>query len=128
GLDAQQADVERYRKQTESRLKASYVEVETGKRSDRPELLKALAHAKRCRARLVVAKLDRLARNARFLLTVLESGVDVVFCDFPNIPAGPTGKLMLTQMAAIAEWEAGIIAQRTRDGLAQAKKKGKLLG
>src|SRR5262245_42056350 len=102
GLEAQQAAVAAYVQQTGGIVKACYVEIETGKRADRPELTKALAHARRGRSTLVVAKLDRLARNARFLLTVLESGADVVFCDFPNIPAGPTGKLILTQMAAIA--------------------------
>jgi DNA invertase Pin-like site-specific DNA recombinase len=107
---------------------ATYTEVESGKRSDRPELAKALAHARRIKATLVFAKLDRLARNARFLLGIVESNVSVVFCDFPTIPEGPTGKFILTQMAAVAELEAGLIAQRTKAALAAAKARGTLLG
>ena len=59
-----------------------------GKRADRPELQKALADCKRSKATLVIAKLDWLARVARFLLTLIESRVDVAFCDLPNIPPG----------------------------------------
>ncbi len=128
GLEAQQAAVESYSRQAGDVIRASFTEVETGKRSDRPELLKALGAARRGKERLVVAKLDRLARNARFLLTVLESGADVVFCDLPHVPPGPTGKMLISQMAAIAEWEAGIIAQRTREALAASKARGKKLG
>ena len=82
------------------------------------------------RATLVIAKLDRLARNARFLLSIVEGTGDggVVFCDLPTVPAGPVGKLLITQMAAVAELEAGLIGQRTRAALAQAKARGVKLG
>lgn len=128
GLEAQRDAVERYRQQTGCALVAEYREVETGKSADRPELAKAIAHAKRIGATLVFAKLDRLARNARFLLGLVESGADLVFCDFPQIPAGAAGKFMLTQMAAVAELEAGLISERTRAALAVAKARGVKLG
>jgi DNA invertase Pin-like site-specific DNA recombinase len=128
GLEAQRAAIDAHCKQTESTLAMCYLEVESGKLADRPELLKALAHARRSKAQLVVAKVDRLARNARFLLTVVESGADVIFCDFPTIPPGPTGKFILTQMAAVAELEAGLISQRTKAALAAYKARGGKLG
>ena len=106
------------------------VEVETGKASDRPQLAAALALCRLTGSTLVVAKLDRLARNARFLLSVVEGSGDagVVFCDLPTLPAGPVGKFMLTQMAAVAELEAGLISQRTKAALAAAKARGQALG
>src|SRR5262245_24802222 len=81
-------------------------------------------------ATLVVAKLDRLARNARFLLSIVEgSGAGgVVFCDLPSLPPGPVGKFMVTQMAAVAELEAGLISQRTKAALSAAKERGVRLG
>jgi DNA invertase Pin-like site-specific DNA recombinase len=81
-------------------------------------------------ATLLVAKLDRLARNARFLLSVVEGSGDggVVFCDLPTVPAGPVGRFLVTQMAAVAELEAGLIAQRTKAALAAAKARGVTLG
>jgi DNA invertase Pin-like site-specific DNA recombinase len=79
---------------------------------------------------LLVAKLDRLARNARFLLSIVECCGEggVVFCDLPSIPAGPVGKFLVTQMAAVAELEAGFIGQRTRAALQAAKARGVALG
>ena len=81
-------------------------------------------------ATLVIAKLDRLSRNARFLLSIVEGTGDagVVFCDLPNIPPGPMGKFFITQMASIAELEAGLISKRTKDALAAAKERGTKLG
>jgi hypothetical protein len=72
------------------------------------------------RATLLIAKLDRLARNARFLLGVVEGSGEggVVFCDLPQVPPGAVGKFLVTQMAAVAELEAGLISQRTRAALA----------
>ncbi len=111
-------------------LVAEFQEVESGKRADRPQLAAALAACRTCRAVLVIAKLDRLARNARFLLSVVEGSGEagVVFCDLPTVPAGPVGKFLLTQMAAVAELEAGLISQRTRAALAVAKARGVRLG
>ncbi len=99
---------------------AEFQEVESGKRADRPQLAAALAACRTRRAVLVIAKLDRLARNARFLLSVVEGSGEagVVFCDLPSVPAGPIGKFMVTQLAAVAELEAGLTSQRTKAALA----------
>ena len=101
--------------------------MESGKRSDRPQLAAALAACRARRATLVIAKIDRLARNARFLLSVVEGSGDagVVFCDLPALPPGPVGKFMLTQMAAVAELEAGLTSQRTTAALAVAARNHK---
>jgi DNA invertase Pin-like site-specific DNA recombinase len=128
GLEAQTAAVAAYANGNGGAIIGAYQEVESGKRCDRPALAKALAHAKRAGATCVFAKLDRLARNARFLLGIVESGAEVVFCDLPNIPPGPTGKFILTNMAAAAELEAGLASVRTRDSLKAAKARGVLLG
>lgn len=122
GLEAQREAVQPFG------ISEEFVEVESGKRKNRPELQKALARAKELGATLVVAKLDRLARNAHFLLGLVESGVNVAFCDLPDLPPGPTGKFMLTMLAAVAELEGGMISDRTKKALAQAKARGTELG
>lgn len=94
-----------------------FVEHESGRKSDRPALAAAIAAARVYRATLVVAKLDRLARNQAFLMRLIDSGVDVLFCDLPQIPAGATGRFILQQMASVAELEAGLISERTRAAL-----------
>jgi DNA invertase Pin-like site-specific DNA recombinase len=130
GLEAQQEAVRLYLNGGDWKLVGAFTEAESGKRNDRPALAQALALCRIHNATLVVAKLDRLARNARFLLTVRdetgESGV--VFCDLPTIPEGPMGKYMVTNMAAVAELEAGLISQRTRAALQAAKARGQKLG
>jgi DNA invertase Pin-like site-specific DNA recombinase len=128
GLEAQRAAVETYLNGGRWTLAAEYIETESGKRSDRPELAKALAHAKAIGATLVIAKLDRLARNTLFLLTLVNSGVDLAFCDLPQVPPGATGRFILTQMASVAELEAGLISERTKAALAAAKARGVKLG
>jgi DNA invertase Pin-like site-specific DNA recombinase len=102
---------------------AQYVEVESGKKSDRPELAKALNHCKLTGSSLIVAKLDRLARNVHFISSLMESKVDFVCCDFPE--ASP---LTLHIMSAVAEHEAKTISARTKAALAQAKARGVKLG
>lgn len=128
GLEGQDVAVAAYARANDATVIRSYTEVETGKRADRPELARALADCKRSKARLVIAKLDRLARNTRFLLALVESGVDVAFCDLPNVPPGAVGKFILTQMAAVAELEAGLISERTKAALTAYKARGGLLG
>ncbi len=85
---------------------AEFVEVESGRRDDRPQLEAALAECRLRRAVLVVAKVDRLTRNVGFLHRLLDAGVEVAFCDLPQV-SGPTGRFILNQMAAVAELEEG---------------------
>ena len=130
GLEAQRQAVAAHLVHAGGTLVAEFQEVESGKRADRPQLAAALAACRTRRAVLVIAKLDRLARNARFLLSVVEGSGEagVVFCDLPTVPAGPVGRFLVTQMAAVAELEAGLISQRTRAALAVAKARGVRLG
>ena len=130
GLEAQRQAVAAHVTQAGGEVVAEFQEVESGKRADRPQLAAALTSCRTRRAVLVIAKLDRLARNARFLLSVVEGSGEagVVFCDLPTVPAGPVGKFLITQMAAVAELEAGLISQRTRAALAIAKARGVCLG
>jgi DNA invertase Pin-like site-specific DNA recombinase len=125
GLEAQREAVQRHLNGGEWRLLGEYVEVESGRKDSRPQLAKALAHCRLTGATLIVAKIDRLARNQRFLMSVVEGTGDagVVFCDLPQIQAGPVGKFLLQQMAAVAELEAGLISERTKAALKQSKKK-----
>lgn len=123
GLEAQRNAVESYAKQTGATLVMAYTEVESGKRADRPELAKALAHARRSKATLVVAKLDRLARNVEFLARVLNAGTDFVACDNPA-----ANRLTLHILAAVAEAEAKAISERTKAALAAYKARGGKLG
>ncbi len=127
GLEAQREAVKGYLNGGDWRTVGEFVEVESGRNADRPELAKALACARLHRAALVVAKVDRLTRSSAFLHKLLEAGVDVRFADLPQIE-GPTGRFMLTQMAAVAELEAGMIGDRTRKALQAAKARGVKLG
>lgn len=127
GLEAQRAAVAGYLNGGDWRIMGEFTEVESGKRSDRPQLDAALALARVHRAPVVVAKVDRLTRSVAFLSRLLEAGVDVRFADLPQIE-GATGQFMLTQMAAVAQLEAAMISKRTKAALAQAKKRGQKLG
>ena len=100
GIEAQPAAVATYLNGGDWSIIAEFTEVETGKRSDRPELDKALAAARLHRASLVVSKVDRLTRSVAFLSRLLEAGVDVRFADLPQIE-GATGRFMLQQMVAV---------------------------
>ena len=97
--------------------------MESGKLADRPELAKALAHAKRSKATLCCAKLDRLARNVEFLARILNAGTEFVACDYPA-----ANRLTLHIMAAVAENEAKAISDRTKAALQAAKARGTLVG
>lgn len=111
GLEAQRHTLSRY-----TPILAEYVEVESGKRHEnRPQLLAALAECKRRGATLLIAKLDRLARNVHFVSGLMESGVEFVAADMPH-----ASKLTIHIFAAMAEHEREMISQRTRDGLAAA--------
>lgn len=97
---------------------AEFTEAESGRKADRPQLAAALAACRVHRAVLVIAKLDRLSRNQQFLMSLIDSNVDVLFCDLPQIPAGAVGRFMLQQMSAVADLEAGLISERTKAALA----------
>lgn len=123
GLEGQRAAIEEYASRVGVRIVAEYVETESGRKADRPEFAKAVAHAKRSKSLLVIAKLDRLARNVHFVSGLLESGVDFVACDneFAN-------KLTIHILAAMAEHEAEQISARTKAALAAYKARGGKLG
>lgn len=123
GLDAQQTAVTAYLNGGDWNLVASFVEVESGRNSARPELAQALAACRRHGATLVVAKLDRLSRSVAFLARLLESGVDFVACDNPH-----ANKLMVHMLAAFAEHERDQISARTKAALAAARARGVKLG
>jgi DNA invertase Pin-like site-specific DNA recombinase len=123
GLDAQRRAVRDYLDGGSWQLVGEFTEVESGKHAARPELAKALAQCKRERAKLVIAKLDRLSRNVAFLATLMDRGVDFVACDNPH-----ANKLTIHILAAVAEHEREMIAQRTKDALAAAKRRGVKLG
>jgi len=128
GIEAQRQAVIQYLNGGQWTVAAEYVETESGRRSDRPKLGAALSHAKALGAKLVFAKLDRLTRNVDLLRSLVASGVDLVFCDLPSVPPGPMGRFLLTQMAAVAELEAGLIGERTKNALTAAKARGVKLG
>jgi DNA invertase Pin-like site-specific DNA recombinase len=123
GLDAQRAAVAAFAERTNTGVLKEFVEVESGKRSNRPELAAAIAFAKRAGAGLVVAKLDRLSRNVAFLSALMESGLDFTACDMPE-----ANRLTLHIMAAMAEHEREMISSRTKAALAEVKKRGAALG
>jgi DNA invertase Pin-like site-specific DNA recombinase len=108
GIDAQRADVARYAAGN-GEIIAHYTEVESGKKDSRPELTKALQHAKQTGATLVIAKLDRISRNASFILRLRDSGVDFVACDLPG-----ASTLTIGFMAIIAQHEREAISSRTK--------------
>lgn len=123
GLEAQKGIIEHYRSSGNHNVLSEYEEIETGRNSQRPVLAEAIAHAKRAGATLVIAKLDRLARNVQFISTLMNAGVDFVACDMPS-----ANRFVLHIYAAIAEEEARMIRERTRAALAAKKAQGKKLG
>lgn len=123
GLEAQQAAIEAYRSRVGASLVASYTEVESGKHNDRPQLQKALHHAQVTGSTLVIAKLDRLSRNAAFLLTLRDSGVKFVAADLPE-----ANNITVGIMALVAQEEREAISRRTREALQAAKARGTKLG
>jgi DNA invertase Pin-like site-specific DNA recombinase len=123
GIEAQREAVERYLNGGDWKLVAEYVETESGRKPQRPKLTAALAHAKAIGATVIIAKLDRLTRNVDVLRSLVASGAGLVFCDLPQIPDGAMGRFMLTQMASVAELEAGLISERTKAALRAARKR-----
>jgi DNA invertase Pin-like site-specific DNA recombinase len=123
GLDAQREAVQRHLISVDGTLVAEHVEVESGKRNNRPELQKALGQCRRHKAKLLIAKLDRLSRNVAFIATMMDSGVEFIACDNPHAT-----RLTLHILAAVAEHEREMIAARTRAALQAAKARGIRLG
>lgn len=123
GLDAQREAVRAYLNGGTWTLMAEVTEVESGKRSDRPQLAEALRLCRRHKATLIIAKLDRLARNVAFVSALMDSGVEFTAVDFPQ-----ANRLTVHILAAVAEHEAAMISARTKAALAQAKLRGVKLG
>lgn len=123
GLEGQRVAVQGYCARTGATIAREFVEVESGRNDDRPKLAEALAYARRAKAILLVAKLDRLSRSVRFIATVLDSGVEFAAADVPD-----ANRLLLHVLAAVAEAEAKAISDRTRVALQAAKARGIRLG
>src|SRR6478752_10484009 len=123
GLEAQRASVINYLNGGTWELVGEFVEVESGKHSDRPRLAEALQVCRKHRAKLVIAKLDRLSRNLAFIATLMESGIEFVAVDNPH-----ANKLTVHILAAVAQHEREMISERTKAALAAAKARGKRIG
>lgn len=127
GLDAQRQTVTKYLSERAKTTVGEFVEVESGKGSNalekRPQLRLALEMCKKTGATLLIAKLDRLARNVHFVSGLLETGVDFVAADMPN-----ANKVMIQMYSVMAEWERDQISERTKAALAAAKARGVVLG
>ena len=121
GVEAQREIIHNHVKNKQ--ILAEYIETESGKKSNRPQLLTALAMCRKTNSILIVAKLDRLSRNVAFTSKLLESDVEIVFCDFPQ-----ANRLILHIISSIAEYEAGLISQRTKQSLQAKKARGIKLG
>ncbi len=123
GLDAQRAAVRDYLNGGAWDLLREFVEVESGGNNDRPQLAAAIAECRLTRSTLVIAKLDRLSRDATFLMGLRDSDIDFVAADMPN-----ANRLTVGIMALVAEQEREAISARTKAALAAAKARGTVLG
>ena len=129
GLEAQQKQVNDYlQSKPDAVVVAEYTEIESGKKVNRIELNNAVATAKKHKAVLLVAKLDRVARNVKLFLDLLDQ-VRIEFTDLPALSNGTSdSRLVLTQLAAFAEWEAAKISERTKAALSAKKARGEPMG
>jgi DNA invertase Pin-like site-specific DNA recombinase len=134
GLEAQQVAVAALLQRLGHELVGEFTEVESGRKADRPQLAAALAEARKRKAVLCVAKLDRLARDVELIAGLVKETErngfgGLLFADFPDVdPATAEGELFINQMAAFAQFEARRISQRTKAGLAVARARGVQLG
>ena len=123
GLEAQKSDVARHLSKTEGKLIAEFQDIESGKKNNRPQLIHAIEECKNQKATLLIAKLDRLSRNASFIFTLRDSKIDFICCDMPN-----ANSVTIGIMAVLAQDERERISQRTKSALAELKKRGVKLG
>jgi DNA invertase Pin-like site-specific DNA recombinase len=123
GLEAQQEAVRSYLNGGRWKMVDEVTEIESGKRNDRPALARALSLCRIHKATLIIAKLDRLARNVNFISNLMESGVEFTAVDFPQ-----ANRLTVHILAAVAEHEAAMISVRTKSALQAAKARGVTLG
>lgn len=123
GLDAQRDAVHQFLSRGDRHLIGEFKDIESGKNDDRPELLKAIAAAKKAKATLVIAKLDRLSRKVSFVSRLMDSGVKFIACDNES-----ANELTIHILAAVAQAERKAIGERTKAALAQAKKRGTKIG
>lgn len=123
GLDAQKRAVATFLSGGSWKLAAEFVEIESGKRNNRPKIYEALRLCRLHRATLIIAKLDRLARNVKFISDLMESKVEFIAVDFPQ-----ANRLTIHILAAVAEHEGTMISERTKAALAAAKARGVKLG
>jgi DNA invertase Pin-like site-specific DNA recombinase len=123
GLEAQQSAVRGHLDRTNRKLVAEFVEIESGRNPDRPKLSEALKQCRLTRSKLIVARLDRLARNVAFVSRLMEAGVDFEAVDCPQ-----ANRLTVHILAAVAEYETRLISERIKAALAAAKARGVKLG
>ena len=123
GIEAQQAMVKAFISTHEHELVGSFIEIESGRNSDRPQLAAALALARKAKATVLIAKLDRLARNVSFIANLMDSNVEFIAADMPQ-----ANRLTIQMMAVVAEHEARMISDRTKAALAAAIARGVKLG
>lgn len=123
GLDAQRSEVANFIERNGGEVVKEFTEVESGKNNDRPQLQAAVAYARRSKATLLVAKLDRLSRNVSFLANLMDSNIDFIAADNPH-----ANRFTIHILAAVAEHERDLIAKRTKAALQAAKARGAKLG
>lgn len=123
GLEGQKAAIKAFAKSRKATIAKTFTEVESGRNNDRPELAKAIKEARLTGSTLVIARLDRLGRNAAFLMKLRDSGVDFVCADMPEANAMTVG-----MMALVAEYEANVLSERIKAALRATKERGTVLG
>ena len=128
GIDARHSDVLRVAGQKGLTISRDWTEHESGGNNDRPALDQALRYAKRTGATIIVAKLDRLARDSQFLMKLYDGNVPIIFGDLPEVDGSAAGRLMIQMMANFSEFERRRIGERTREALAIFKGRGVKLG
>jgi DNA invertase Pin-like site-specific DNA recombinase len=128
GIDAQDVTLKRIAAERACPVVRTFTEHESGGNNERPELDKAIRHARRIGAMVVVAKLDRLARDSQFLLKLYNGDVPLIFGDLPEVDGSAASRLIVQMMANIAEFERRRIGERTKEALAELKAKGVKLG